>query len=659
MTAHPYVRGAAPRRVCNRRTLVLLLAVAAGCRQASGSRTGDDGRASAAPPPVTPHLIIMMRGMEAGSERTAWRSSSSGRSLRAETIVGVPSPIAIRLQSDLDVDTSGRPVDLRVSGTSYPWQRGAVGSPPAASPFPLALQALLATEWKRRGRPGSLAGPARGGVSIEACGLERLPGVAIGREETAFECFLVAGLTWGRTVIWLASDGRLAAAVVPTALAPLVALPPGASAAYDSVLSAAARHGVERALPRRGLETAPAVAIVGVRVVAGDERPVLEDGVVVVRDGRLAAVGPRGSTPVPRGVRTIDGSGLTVVPGLWDMHAHLKQAEWLPAYAAAGITTVRDLGNEPAQLLAYRTALRRGDRLGPRILAAGFIDALPPSNRPYTGPALQANTPDAGRRLVRRYHALGYDQIKVWANVRPAVLRAIAAEAHALGLRVTGHVPAGIDALTAVRFGMDEIAHMNALLAALGNADPASPAGARFIDSLRRAHVVVDPTLVVTRYATRSRSVPLREFEPCAADVPPELVSLWDGLAADPGDSAEGEAIVTKALGAVRALHRAGVPIVAGTDQGIPACTLMHELELYVRAGLTPLEAIGAATSVPARVMGLLGEVGTVTAGSRADLLVVDGDPSRDIGVLADHEPLAVLKGGAVVAGSLPGGDNA
>jgi imidazolonepropionase-like amidohydrolase len=434
--------------------------------------------------------------------------------------------------------------------------------------------------------------------------------------------------------VWLTADGRLIAAVIPNALAPIVAVTPGSTVTSDSLLAAAARHGVARVTPTAASVPADDIAIVGARVVPGDGRPVIEQATVVVRNGRISAVGPSGATAVPRGTRVVDGAGLTVLPGLWDMHAHLKQVEWLPAYLAVGVTTVRDLGNEPGFLLGMRSSLRQGERVGPRILAAGLIDATPATGQPFIGPARRADTPEVGRRLVRRYHALGYDQIKTWANIRPDVLRAVGAEAHRLGLRVTGHVPNGVDAVEGVHLGMDEIAHSGDLVAAMGAGGPEGGIGRRIIEALARAGTVVDPTLVVIRYGTRSRTAPLVTFEPCARDVPGELRAIWDGLASAPEDSAAGEATFRMALRTVGALHRAGVPLVAGSDQGIPGCSLLHELELYVRAGLTPLDAIRTATSVPARVMGLLADLGTIDVGKRADLLVVAGDPTRDIRAL-------------------------
>ena len=625
------------------KTFILRFAVLAACEVAfvacMPSGAADSGTIDSSVPSVrtpavalSPELVLIMRGnAEAGTERVA-AAAAGGSRVRITTKLGWPS--RVHLETSLAIDpVTARVVDMQMSGTPYPWQRSATGSPPAASPFPVSLQALLVAEWKRNGRPTRSAGIARGDVGIEPCGVERLPGIADG-QGLAFECYTVSGLPWGRTTLWVTAQGRLVAAVIPNALAPVVAVTPGSTAAYDSLLAAAARHGVERATPAAVSAPASDLAIVGVRVVPGDDGAVIDHGTVVVRNGRIAAVGPSGATPVPAQARVVDGAGLTVLPGLWDMHGHLKQVEWLPAYLAVGVTTVRDLGNESSFLLEMRSSLRRGERIGPRILAAGLIDATPAAGQPYTGPARRADTPEAGRRLVRRYHALGYDQIKTWANIRPDVLQAVTAEAHRLGLRVTGHVPNGIEAVEGVRLGMDEIAHSGDLVEAMGPEGPDGEPGRRIVDALAGAGTVVDPTLVVIRYGTRSRTSPLATFEPCARDVPGELLALWDGLASAPEDSAAGEAALSRALRAVGALHRAGVPIVAGSDQGIPGCSLLYELELYVRAGLTPLEAIRTATSIPAGVMGLLPDHGTIAVGKRADLLVVAGDPTRDIRAL-------------------------
>jgi imidazolonepropionase-like amidohydrolase len=344
---------------------------------------------------------------------------------------------------------------------------------------------------------------------------------------------------------------------------------------------------------------------------------------VVVRGGRIDEVRDRGLL-IPEAVEYLDGKGLTLLPGLWDMHAHLKQVEWLPAYLASGVTTVRDLGNETEFLSTLRDGLAANPAAGPRVLAAGFIDATPKDGPPYISAV--ANSPEEGRELVRRYQAAGFDAIKVWSNVSAETLSAITEEAHALGLSVTGHVPQALKLEEALARGLDQVNHIGYVTDALSRGD--------ILETLRKKGTVVDPTLVVTRYGTRPRTTPLASYEPCAEWMPKELVEIWSAFGVAPEDAADGEASFERALATVEKLHAVGVPIVAGSDQGLPGCTLLLEIELYVRAGLTGLEALQTATIVPAKVMGLDRELGAIEKGMKADLILIDGDPLKDIRAL-------------------------
>lgn len=187
-------------------------------------------------------------------------------------------------------------------------------------------------------------------------------------------------------------------------------------------------------------------------------------------------------------------------------------------------------------------------------------------------------------------------------------------------------MPQALTLEEALARGLDQISHIGYVTDALSRDD--------VVETLRKAQIVVDPTLVVTRYATRPRTTPLASYQPCAEWMPRELVDIWSAFGAASEDAADAEASFERALATVRALHEAGVPIVAGSDQGLPGCTLLLELELYVRAGLTPLEAISTATLAPARVMGLEGELGSIAPGMRADLILVEGNPLEDIHAL-------------------------
>ena len=254
---------------------------------------------------------------------------------------------------------------------------------------------------------------------------------------------------------------------------------------------------------------------------------------------------------------------------------------------------------------------------------AGFIDAA--ADPPYT--AVQANTAADARALVERFHRAHYDQIKVWEHVKPDILRELATHARRAGMPVTGHVPAAMNVYDAVAAGLSQINHSDALLAA-ANDDPA--AVARF---LRERNVVVEPTLVVGEFAWRHIGRPLAELEPDLGRVRADVRRANAGLHPSSGDVEAGNAMFRRNLQLVKALHDAGVTLLAGSDQGVPGYSLLREIELLAEAGLTNLEAIQAATSVPARVFADA-DGGQIAKGKRADLVIVDGDPLTDLRAL-------------------------
>lgn len=498
---------------------------------------------------------------------------------------------------------------------------------------PVAIQQELMRYWLAHGRPATIrALPSGNTIRITARGRDT---VRVGDAPVVLQRYGVTGLIWGRESLWMDDAGFLAALVSTDAeFDHFEAVRNEYEGSLTLFVSRAGNDGAEALAqlvgPRAMQES---FALVGATLIDGTGGALISDAVVVVKNGRITAAGPRTKVRIPGGTRRIDVTGKYIVPGLFDMHAHYEQVEWGPIYLAAGVTTARDVGNEFAFITAVRDAIKSGRGIGPRILTAGIIDG----SGPFGLGVDRADTPEEAARLVQRYHDAGFDQIKTYSSVSLKTLTAIAAEAHRLGITVTGHIPTGLDAFQGVEAGMDQINHIPYIVSIMkpkrvaGKPAPAldlgSPEAERALAFLKEHHTVIDPTLVIYEEQLRPARVPYAELDPGAAKVAPELREQIRNSGASANREAAAKVQFDEMLAVVGALHKAGIPIVAGTDQSIPGHSLHRELELYVKAGFTPMEALQAGTSVPAAVMHLDTEVGTVTAGKRADILVVDGNP--------------------------------
>ena len=303
------------------------------------------------------------------------------------------------------------------------------------------------------------------------------------------------------------------------------------------------------------------------------------------------------------------------------MHAHFEQVEWGPIYLASGVTTVRDVGNELEFITSVRDAVASGKGIGPRMLLAGIVDGAGPNSMG----AIHAATPDEGRQVVRRYHDAGFQQIKIYSSITLPVLRAIAAEAHRLGMTVTGHVPEGINAFEAIDAGMDQINHAEYVSAV------SFPDTAKIVAAMRSHRTVLDPTLALYELLARPFTQPIDAFEPGINHVALELATPLSGFGSPPEAAPRRRRRFDDYVEIVGTLHKAGVPIVAGTDQSVPGFSLHREIELYVKAGFKPLDALQAATIVPARVMGKESDSGTIEVGKRGDIVILDANPLENI----------------------------
>ncbi|WP_394838439.1 amidohydrolase family protein [Pendulispora rubella] len=522
----------------------------------------------------------------------------------------------------------------------------------ASAPFamasgyaPILMQDLLLRGWGRAGRPAKVALVPEGTASIESRGKETFD---LEGKKVTLEHVSVRDLVWGREDAWLDDAGKLAAVMTRDAEFDLfeavredvIGLLPAflTRAGADGVawLGEAAKGAV---IPREGR----IVALVGAQLVDGTGRPPVKDAVVVYDGEKILAAGPRASTKVPDGAVTVDVSGKTVLPGLWDMHAHYEQVEWSAAYLAAGVTTVRDMGNVLEFITGARDAIASGKGVGPQIIVDGLIDG----EGPRSLGVLRIKSAEDIVPMLDRLQKAGCPEVKIYSSMPPALVKPIAVEAHRRGLRVVGHVPEGMDVVQALEAGYDGISHVSyafsslykpgemrnlspaARLGRIADADVSGPALQKVIRTFAAKKAFLDDTAVLFELGNHTREV-LAQREPGLAKLPRELAVMRIEGPSDELAPLRAR-YFEKYVAILRELHRAGVPIVAGTDQAVPGHSLHRELELYVQAGFTPMEAIQAATSVPAKVMHLDGQVGTIVPGKRADILVVAGDPLRDI----------------------------
>jgi imidazolonepropionase-like amidohydrolase len=403
------------------------------------------------------------------------------------------------------------------------------------------------------------------------------------------------------------------------------------------------------------------VALAGATLIDGSGGPPLRDAVVVVRRGKIESVGARAGFQLPRRTREIDLRGRWIIPGLIDAHAHAAQAAtWAPArYLAWGVTTVRDVHGSLNTAVAFRR--RGGNEMGgsPRVYAAGaMIDGLPTT---YPD-AIGVNGEDDARKAVDRLVSSGVDLIKVYSHIDLPLLRAILDEARTFNVPVTAHLGM-IDAMNAARSGVASIEHLTGVPEAISSqrssllsahyrgffagwtaferswADLDSAALTGAAARLAGEKITLVPTLILHETLSRLNDPAIRR-DSALADVPAEPKQAWDvpGMINRAGwTDAEFQAFRRsrpKQDMFVRAFARAGGRIAAGTDAPnqllVPGYSEHRELELLVQAGLSPREALRAATRNGALLLGV-DSLGLVAPGKVADLVVLTRDPLSDI----------------------------
>ncbi len=588
------------------------------------------------------------------------------------------------LTQTLRLDKAGIPVGMQLVGSDYlqrtvresitpgpgtlvTWRNdNAAGRVAPGSGFYLPLESM----------PSDIAALARALVLSKTKSLSLLPDGVVrltagtprtvngGDMSLRITPYEITGLGLTAESIWLDADNRLFASqnggyrVVRRGFEGVVATL--ADAERVATLGRGAALARKLARQPRG-----PVAFVHVSLFDAAAKVMRRSQTVVVQGDRVIASGADGSVAMPADAEVIDGSGKSLLPGLWDMHVHVSDDDGL-MHLAAGVTTVRDLANDTDDLLARRKRFDDGTLLGPRVIMAGIIDGPGPLAGPT--PVLVA-TRDAAKAAVDGYADRGYEQVKVYSSLDPQLFQTIARTAHQRGLRVSGHVPFGMTAEQMVRAGADELQHVNFLFLNFltdsaidtrtparmtevarraGSIDVRSEAVVRFIQLLKERNVVVDPTLNIFEGMFTFRSGVLNDATlPVAQRMPPvaRRALLAGGLPVTPVLEPVYKASFINMERLVRRLHDAGVPIVAGTD-AMAGFSLHRELELYSEANIPNLDILHIATLGAAKVMKKDAERGSLEVGRVADLVLVDGDPSQRMRDLRRME--LVMKGGVI-----------
>jgi hypothetical protein len=479
--------------------------------------------------------------------------------------------------------------------------------------------------------------------------IDRVAGLSLeipGRKKNVI-LYAITGLDFAPTYVWLDERRGFFAKVDPW----LTVIPEAGKARSSSCRPHRIRPRTPAAAALASKLSHPApggIVFTHVSLFDAQSAEILKDRTVVVAGNRIRSVGLRIRSPARRSAGDRwHGQDIAARPV---GHACPRWGNDGLLNLAAGVTTVRDLGNDIDTLLARRKRIEEGQEIGTRIVLAGIIDGP----GPYQGPTkVLVSTEDEARAAVDNYARLGYVQIKIYSSVKPELVPAIIHEAHKLGLRVSGHIPAEMTAAQCVELGYDEIQHANFLMLNFmpdvknTNTPLASPRSAKrgadldlnspqvqsFIKLLQDHHTVLDPTLSIFEEMMTSPAGKIpRGYQPIAERLPPQvrrgLLSI--GLTPPPGMEQRYQQSFTRMMEMIGMMYRAGIPMEDGTDS-MAGFALHRELELDVQAGIPANKVLQDATLNAARIMKLDHDLGSIEPGKLADLTLLNGDPVENI----------------------------
>jgi len=384
------------------------------------------------------------------------------------------------------------------------------------------------------------------------------------------------------------------------------------------------------------------VAFVNVNVVPMDRERVIENQTVIVRNDRIAELGPANKIKVPDGATRIEGQGKYLMPGLAEMHGHIPPPNApkqyteavLFLYVANGLTTVRGMLGAPNQL-ELRDKANRGELVAPTLYLAG------PS---FNGNSV--NSPEQAIAMVRQQKQEGWDLLKVHPGLTRDEYDAMAKTAKEVGIRFAGHIPAEVGLLHALEMGQETIDHVDGYIEYLnGEAGPVDEAKlAEVVRRTKAAGAWIVPTMVLWETLVGYTSLETLSALPELKYTPLQQVEQWKTLHRNrlnhpQFDRKKAELIVTNRKRILKALHDGGVRILLGTDApqqfSVPGFSIHHEMALMVKSGFTPYQVLQSGTKNVGDYFKGKDNFGTIEVSKRADLLLVEGNPLKDVAQVA------------------------